>query len=116
MRKFILSFFILISFVGWNFSYAESVDELKSKINNKTKEIEELEREIELLDKNVRATVSEKQTLKTELKQADAIKKKLEADVALTTKKINLADLSISHLEKDINDQVSRIVSSREPV
>ena len=116
MRKFILSFFILISFVGWNFSYAESVDELKSKINNKTKEIEELEREIELLDKNVRATVSEKQTLKTELKQADAIKKKLEADVALTTKKINLADLSISNLEKDIKDKVSRIGSSRETV
>ncbi len=90
-------------------SYAQSADELRLKIADKNTEIKKLETEIGRLDRAVKSTQSTKQTLGTELRQIDAIKKKLAADIKLTSKKIDVTALNINIAENNITDKNQRI-------
>ncbi len=108
-------FIFLFSFVvaRADIVLASSVDDLKNKITDSSTEIKNLEHQIAALNKNVQDTVGQKKTLSNELKQIDSIKKKLDVDINVTSKKISLTALNISNLEADIADKTSRIGSSQ---
>ena len=91
------------------FVIAQTIDELKTKITDRGGEIRALQAEIDKLNKNVQDTTAKRQTLDTELRQIDAIKKKLDTDVKITNKKIELATLNIRHLSGAITDKQERI-------
>ena len=101
---------------GANISYANSADELKSKIADKGSQIKALEAQITSLDKSVKETAGTRQTLSTELKQIDAVKKKLETDIKITGKKIDLAKLNIEELSTQISDKGGRIQTGQSVV
>jgi murein DD-endopeptidase MepM/ murein hydrolase activator NlpD len=109
VRKYLIIFFLCIALLPIDSAFSASIDELKTKIEDRSNEIKDLEKEIAELDKNVQKTVGEKQTLNSELKQIDAVKKKLETDIKVTSKKINLSELNITRLQSDIADKNSRI-------
>jgi murein DD-endopeptidase MepM/ murein hydrolase activator NlpD len=109
MKTTIIIFLFCLAFWPAKWAFSASIDELKTKIEDRSNEIKDLEKEIAELDKNVQKTVGEKQTLNTELKQIDAVKKKLETDIKVTSKKINLSELNITRLQSDIADKNSRI-------
>ncbi len=105
-----LTIFLLILFsCSGSLVYAQSIEELQLKITDKNSEIKNLENEINRLDKSVKETAATKKTLRTELRQVDAINKKLTSDVKITAKKIELANFNVSRLEKDIEDKNKKI-------
>ena len=113
MNKYLFIFLFCFALLPANVAFSATIDELKTKISDKGSEIKDLERQIADLDKSVQKTVGEKQTLSTELRQIDAVKKKLEVDITVTGKKANLAELNITKLEGDIADKNSRISSGQ---
>lgn len=113
-KRLLLLLFVFLC--GVDSVYAQSIDDLKLKIADKNSEIKLLEAEIIRLDKEVKNTQSVRQTLSTELRQIDAIKKKLDADIKLTSRKIDIASLNILNAEKNISDKNQRIMSSEDGV
>lgn len=116
MRKFFILSVIFLALSAASMVCAQSADELQAKIGDKTDEIKQLESQMAELDKNVQQTVGEKQTLNTELRQIDAVKNKLEADIKVTSDKIYLSELNIAKLQSDIADKNNRISSEQQAI
>ena len=106
---FLTSIIIAFYVIPLNSIFAQTVDDLKSKISTKGDELRTLQAQINTLDKNVNDTVIKRRTLTSELKQIDAVKKKLETDVKITSTKIDISTLNISRLEAGIADKQSSI-------
>lgn len=109
MKKFFLCMlkiiFILfftgtpIFFNGFLFSNAASINELKVKIDEKSKQKREIEREIaEYEQKAIEAGKSAK-TLQGTINALNLTKKKIESDIKATENRIGIMNLSIEKLE-----------------
>ncbi|MBI3633055.1 MAG: peptidoglycan DD-metalloendopeptidase family protein [Candidatus Vogelbacteria bacterium] len=107
--KFIFAAVLILHLFGMPNVYAQSADELKSKIVIKNSEITALEVEITRLNKEVKNIQNTQQTLTTELKQMDAIKRSLDTNIKLTQKKIDVTTLNIQDTENSIVDKNVRI-------
>jgi len=106
---------ILLSIIP-NQIYAESVDELKGKIDEQSNKIEDLEKEIKDYQEQIDTVGKEANSLKNTLKSLDLSKKKLEANLALTQKKIEAKNLEIKKLSSQIVDKSDRISSSKKVI
>ncbi len=91
------------------FSYAQTVGELNSKINQKNVDIDKLEQEIKQYQAQIDDLGKQKNSLNGSIKQLDLTKKKLVADIAVTQNKIDKTNLKIKELSLQINDKESVI-------
>lgn len=108
------AFFITIFFLAFTSAHAQTVvDDLKAKISEKSASIEQLEQEIRSYQTQIEGLGKEANSLKNTLAGLDLSKKKLEADLQVTQKKIDNTNLEIMQLSNQINDKSERIGDSR---
>lgn len=94
-------------------AYAVDVDELKDLISDRNEKIQELEKEIQKYEENLKVVGQEKQTLQSAINILDVNRKKVSTDITLTQNKIGSTNLEIDKLEIEINDTRSRIDQNR---
>jgi peptidoglycan DL-endopeptidase CwlO len=110
MIPYRLFFILIISiFLVSQSVSAQSVDELRSKINERTEAIKQLETEIAQYQKDIATLGKEKDSLSNTIKSLDISKKKLEADIKITENKIASRNLEIKQLSLQIGDKSERI-------
>jgi murein DD-endopeptidase MepM/ murein hydrolase activator NlpD len=98
-----LSLFLLVS--CFLIVSAETADEVKNKIDQKNDEITQIEEQIKEYQKSLAALGKQKSTLSNVIKELDLTKKKLTADISLTTKKIDKTNLRINDLTSQIGSK-----------
>lgn len=104
---FIVIVFLFFGFI--KFSFAQSLFEIKDKIDQKTEEIEKLEKEIKAYQSQLNALSLEKDSLKGAIAELDLTKKKLNADISITQKKIDQTNFKIQVLSSDIGNKEDSI-------
>ena len=109
----LLIILILALFAFISFSNAQSVDELKEKINNTNDTIQRLEQEIKQYQNEIDSLGKEKDSLNNTIKALDFARKKLEADTKITENKISTKNLEIKELVSQIGDKDERIIDSK---
>lgn len=107
--KKITIFFIAFSFILTTTVYAETVEEIKDKINDRNDAISKLESEIRQYQSDIDALGKEKDSLSNTIKSLDISKKKLQADTKITENKIAAKNLEIKELTLQIGDKGDRI-------
>ncbi len=109
-KQFKLIFFILsILSIPFVFIFAETAQELQEKINQKSSDIEIIEREIAKYQSQLNSLGQQKNTLSGLIKTLDLTRKKLQADINLTQNKIDKTSLKIQSLSTDISRKESSI-------
>ena len=84
------------------FSHAQTASEIREKINQRDSDIEKLEREIAAYQSQLDGLGKQKNSLSKSLKELDLMRKKLNADIAVTQNKIAKTNLKIQGLSSDI--------------
>lgn len=100
-------------FLLWDVSHAQTVDDLKNRIEARNEEIKKLEEEAAEFRKEVETRQEQGKTLKTELSRIDKTVIKLRSDVALTEKKIQKAELEIEKFSLEIKQREFEIKKLR---
>ncbi|MBU4479852.1 peptidoglycan DD-metalloendopeptidase family protein [Patescibacteria group bacterium] len=109
-RFFILILVLLsIGFYNPRISNATKVDEIKTKIEERTATMTKLEEEIAQYQKEIEKVGEEKQTLNNEVYRLNLDKKKLTSDISLTNDKIYTTSLTVEKLDIDVKDKESKI-------
>ncbi len=98
------------------FSYAQNIDEIRSKISQKDLDIQQLEKEIIAYQTELDSLGKQKSSLSNSLKELDLTKKKLNTDIAVTQKKIDKTNLKIQSLSQDIGVKQSSISNNIEAI
>ena len=78
------------------------VNTIQSQLGEHKQAIDSLEQEIEIYAKQLEETQTEKNTLKTEVDTLNISAQRLQADISLTQRRINVSDLELSNISKDI--------------
>jgi murein DD-endopeptidase MepM/ murein hydrolase activator NlpD len=94
---------IILLMVPIAFSSAQTALDIQNKINQKDTDIAQLEKEISTYQAELDSLGQQKSSLNSSLKALDLTKKKLNADIAVTQKKIDKTNLTIQSLSSDIN-------------
>ncbi|OGF64426.1 hypothetical protein A2661_02700 [Candidatus Giovannonibacteria bacterium RIFCSPHIGHO2_01_FULL_45_24] len=89
--------------------FAADENDLKNQIEQKNKEIQQLETEIKRYQESIEEAESTTNTLKGEIKRLDNEVKKLNAQISLTEKRISKKELEIKELGKNITDTSASI-------
>jgi peptidoglycan hydrolase CwlO-like protein len=76
----------------------ETAEELQIKIDERNKDIKDLEAEITKYQTELDTTSKESQSLKTAIKNLDILNKQLSAQIKVTENKISAANLNIEQL------------------
>lgn len=115
-KSFLILFFLATGgyflAVGQNVS-ASAIDELKEKITDRNAQIVEIQKEIERYKKEIQLSAEESDTLKNQIKRLEANKNKLIADIKLTQKQVNAAELNIERLNLQIQKKNEEIADRR---
>lgn len=93
-------------------SFAQTAQDIQSKINQKDSDIQQLEEEIASYQAELDTLGQQKSSLSSSLKQLDLTKKKLNADIAVTQNKIDKANLKIQNLSSDIGNKENSITNN----
>lgn len=109
----LIAFLALLLFGIFRLASAQSIDELKGKINDNKTSIQQLEIEIQKYQDQIDAVGKEKDSLSNTLKSLDISKKKLEANTKVTESKIATKNLEIKELSLQIGDKGDRITDSK---
>jgi murein DD-endopeptidase MepM/ murein hydrolase activator NlpD len=91
------------------FVRAASLEDLRAKIDEKTEQIDALQKEIKQYESKLQETGAARQTLETAIAQLNLTRQKLLADISLTQKQIEQTNYSIEQLDGSIHDQEQRI-------
>ena len=83
----------------------EVFESLKIVIDQKNREIAEIEAEIKKYKDEISKTSASQKTLQSAIKTLETTKKKLSADISLTQKKIDTTELTIKSLSSEISDK-----------
>lgn len=102
------SFFILLDL----HSFAQTIDELQSKITEREAAIKDLEAQIADTQKQIDSNQSQQKTLKGAIATLDAERKKVLAQISLTQQKIAAKELEIESLGYSIDDKNKSINDS----
>ncbi len=94
------------------FSFAQTAQEIKNKIEEKDSDIRELEKEISSYQTQLNALGQQSSSLTKSLKELDLTKKKLTADISITQNKIDKTNLKIQNLSKDIGNKEGSIANN----
>lgn len=100
--KIFLAVLVFASPVGYS-QAASPLDDLKSQISERNRQIAELEKEIAEYRNLIDEKSKEAATLSSQISRLEATIKKISADIALTEKKIEVAGLNIEELGFGIN-------------
>lgn len=100
----------LFSFSG--ISVADTISDLKDKIDQRSVEIKNLEKEIEEYQNQIESVGKEANTLNNSIKSIDITRKKLAADIKLTESKIKATDLNIERLALSIGGKKVEITEN----
>src|SRR3989344_2658995 len=95
---------------------AETPEELRARIEERNKQIRDLEVEIAEFEKQLNSLGKEKQSLQNTIKTLDLTRKKITKDISLTQSRIAGKDLEISELKGDISDTSTLIRAQTEGV
>lgn len=111
IKLIFLSFLIIGSafFNGVLESDAASVEELKSKIDEKNKQKREIEKEIAEYEQKAIETGKSAKTLQGAINTLNLTKKKIESDIKATENRIGIANLSIEKLEIETKNTQEKI-------
>lgn len=109
----LLSCLLVISIIPAALIHADTVDDLKSKIDDRTNSIKQLEEEIKAYQAQIDTVGKQADSLKNNLATLDLSRKKLEANLVLTQKKIDATNLDIKNLSVQIDDKSERIGDSK---
>ncbi len=112
--KLIVFFALLV--LPMLFLHAQTADELKNKIDQKSSEIEKLEKDIASFQSQLNTLGKQKSTLAGSIKELDLTKKKLNADISVTQNKIDKKNLEIQGLSSDISVHETNIDNNREVI
>ncbi|MBI5138426.1 MAG: peptidoglycan DD-metalloendopeptidase family protein [Candidatus Vogelbacteria bacterium] len=114
-RKLDLSIALFIAAIIFVFSflesYAETVEELKVKIESSTNSIDALEKQISELNSKIGTYSGQAKTLKNTIASLEATRKKIELETKSTEAKITRTNLLIKSLGDNITDQEETIDS-----
>jgi len=113
MRKIYSIFFICFLLIVWISkpaqTKADEISNLRNQIDEKSKEIEVLEKEIEFYEANVNKTSKEVSGLRNTLKALNLSRDKLVKEIKVAQSKIYYTNLSINKLDKDIDTKKEKI-------
>lgn len=108
-----LIFFITISIFSLkynsNFAQAADIDDLRSKINEKSREIQEVEKQIRHYQTELVEIGKEANTLQNAIKSLDVTQDKLETDISLTRNKMDSENLNLDRLAIEIDENQEKI-------
>lgn len=105
---------IILTTVSLNTAHAGLIDDLKSKIQNRNSQLEQIKKEEEALQQEVQKVIQEKQTLQTAVQQLDLSKRRLEKDINATESQIGTAELTIEQLSLEIKEIEEDVSESKE--
>lgn len=105
--------FVLIAILSCLFSRAavraETIDELKQKIENRNKQIEQIQKEIDSFQKEINKNSKEAVSLKEQIARLGVTKKKFLSEIFLTETQIESAGFTIENLEIKIGIKERKI-------
>ncbi len=93
--------------------FAETAEDIKSRINDRNNAIDKLEKEIKQYQNEIEEIGKEKDSLNKTIKSLDISKKKLQTDTKVTENKIASKNLEIRELSLQIGDKNERIYNSK---
>lgn len=112
---FILLFIFICGFFVFN-SNAQTITEIQNKIDQKSEEIEKLEKEIKAYQSQLNTIAQEKDSLKGAIAELDITRKKLNADISITQKKIDQTNFKIQVLSNDIGTKEDSISNNMDAI
>ncbi len=102
-------FLVLLLVLPAVFSYAETAEELQSKISQKDNDIARLEAEIRSYQAELDVVGAQKSSLSKSIRELDITRKKLMADINVTQSKIDKTNFKIASLSSDIGNKENSI-------
>lgn len=111
-KLFSIFMMVILLAVPGLFSYAQTVTDIQNKIADKDSDIKKLEQEIASYQIELNNLGEQKNSLNSSIKQLDITKKKLNANIAVTEKKITKTTLKIENLGQDINTKEKYITNN----
>jgi len=90
-------------------AFAQTADDLQAKIDQRNKDIQNLQAEIKQYEKQIAALGDQESSLAATLKSLDLTQKKLQADILVTTDKIDAKALQIQQLSRQITGKQNDI-------
>ena len=117
-----LRYFLLLLLLGaalglsipHSISAASKADELKASIDSRSNDISTLQKEIDELNSKLTATGEAKKTLADTLADLETTRKKLDASISLTSKQIELANLTLETLSDKIDTRQGELTQNKE--
>lgn len=97
-------------------AHAQSASDLKAKIDARNADIERLEQEIAVYQKQLETAGKQAGSLQTEIKKLDLTKAKLATDIKVTENKIEATNLTIQKLALQIGDKEEIIVNNKDAI
>ncbi len=107
----VATLFLPIFFTG-----AQTATELKSKIDQKEAEIEKLEAEIRSYQGQLNTLGQQKNSLSKSISELDLTRKKLNADISITQRKVDQTNLKIEALGGEISTKQGSINTATEAI
>ena len=104
---------VALSFTG---VHADSADQIKQKIAENSKKIEDLQKQIDQYSSLLNLTSRQATDLKSALRQLELTQKKLETNLALTSTQIKKTSLTLEDLESDIETTEKGIASTTDAI
>lgn len=111
-KKICLILVFLVSFVLSQNVFGQSVDDLRQKIAENNKKINDLQNQIDQYSTLLNSTSKSAQTLKNALTALELTQKKLEASLALTGTQISKTKITLSQLNSDIAEAEKNIAKA----
>lgn len=99
----------ILLLLSGNFAHAQTVDELRSKINEKGDQIKQLDEEIKKYQSELTKVGAEAQTLSGAIQILDINQKKIQTEIKKTLASIDKTNLSINELEREIGQTNGKI-------
>lgn len=115
-RSFFFAFICYLFFAAGFSARADTIEDLKSKIEEWNRAITELEKEIGNYQDQIETIGSETKTLQNTIKSINLEQKKLSAEIRITETKISSVTLAIQKLSGEIVDKETRIGNNRDAI
>lgn len=102
-------FVVIAMLLGPRFTWGQSASEIRAEIADHNAQIEKLNKEIAVYEKELDVVGAKKQTLQNTLSQLDLQRKKLSASISVTKNKIGALELEIESLSENISGKEGSI-------
>jgi murein DD-endopeptidase MepM/ murein hydrolase activator NlpD len=107
---------IIILSLSFSIAHADTASDLKSKIDDRTAQIQKLEEQLKQYNTQVDLVNKEAKTLQSNIKSLDLTKKKITTDITLTEKKIDKTNLTITEIGNEVDNTKEKISSNKDSI